>query len=119
MKLFVSATNVETGQVRVFDGSELTADMVMASACLPTLYQAVEIDGEAYWDGGYMGNPVLFPFFYTSASSDILIVQINPIERKGVPRTSREILDRDQRDFLQRQPLARAARGRVRVADAG
>ena len=72
----------------------VTADVVLASACLPTLFQAVEIDGQHYWDGGYMGNPVLFPFFYACRSSDILIVQINPIERKDVPRTSREILDR-------------------------
>ena len=93
-KLFISATNVETGRVRIFDGASLTADMVMASACLPTLFQAVEIDGQYYWDGGYMGNPALFPFFHASRSSDIVIVQINPIERKGVPRTAREILDR-------------------------
>ncbi len=94
MKLFISATNVETGRVRVFAGSKLTADMVLASACLPTLFQAVEIEGHAYWDGGYMGNPVLFPFFYASQSGDILIVQINPIERQGVPRTAQEILNR-------------------------
>ena len=94
LKLFISATNVETGRVRVFGGGKLTADMVLASACLPMLFQAVEIDGQHYWDGGYMGNPVLFPFFYGSKSNDILIVQINPIEREGVPRTSREILGR-------------------------
>ncbi|MBX2806085.1 MAG: patatin-like phospholipase family protein, partial [Hyphomicrobiales bacterium] len=93
-KLFISATDVETGRVRVFSGEELSADSVMASACLPNLFQAVEIDGKHYWDGGYMGNPVLFPFFYTSRSDDIVIVQINPVERKGVPRSSREILDR-------------------------
>ncbi|MGF1621209.1 MAG: patatin-like phospholipase family protein [Rhodomicrobiaceae bacterium] len=92
--LFVSATNVETGRVRVFAGESLTSDVVMASACLPTLFHAVEIDGEHYWDGGYMGNPVLFPFFSTNGTNDILIVQINPIEHKGVPRTSRDILDR-------------------------
>jgi NTE family protein len=94
VNVFISATNVETGRVRIFEGASLTADMVMASACLPTLFQAVEIDGQYYWDGGYMGNPSLFPFFYTSRSNDIVIVQINPIERKGVPRTAREILDR-------------------------
>ncbi len=93
-KLFVSATNVETGRVRVFNGPEINADVIMASACLPTLFQAVEIDGQHYWDGGYMGNPVLFPFFYASTPDDIVIVQINPVERKDVPRTSREILDR-------------------------
>ena len=94
LKLFVSATNVETGHVRVFARDRLTVDMVMASAALPTLFQAVEIEGKFYWDGGYMGNPVLFPFFYASASRDILIVQINPIERKGAPKTARDILNR-------------------------
>jgi NTE family protein len=94
VKLFVSATNVETGRVRIFDGKTVTADMVLASACLPTLFQAVEIDGQHYWDGGYMGNPSLFPFFYASESDDILIVQINPIERKGVPRSAHEIMNR-------------------------
>jgi len=94
LKLFISATNVETGRVRVFGGSKLTADMVMASSCLPMLFQAVEIEGKHYWDGGYMGNPVLFPFFYASKSNDILIVQINPIERQGVPRSAHEILNR-------------------------
>jgi NTE family protein len=94
LKLFISATNVETGRVRIFGGSKLTADILMASACLPTLFQAVEIDGQHYWDGGYMGNPVLFPFFYASKSSDILIVQINPIERQGVPRSAHEIVNR-------------------------
>lgn len=94
LKLFVSATNVETGRVRVFSGQQMTADMVMASACLPTMFQAVEIEGSHYWDGGYMGNPILYPFFYASQSPDILIVQINPIERPGVPRTAREIMNR-------------------------
>lgn len=93
-RLFVSATAVETGRVRVFSGEELSADAIMASACLPTLFQAVEIEGKHYWDGGYMGNPVLFPFFYTSRSEDIVIVQINPVEREGIPRTAQEILDR-------------------------
>lgn len=94
LQLFLSATNVETGRVRIFGAKELTADAVMASACLPNLFQAVEIDGQPYWDGGYTGNPALFPFFYASTSNDILIVQINPIRRKGVPRTAHEILNR-------------------------
>ena len=68
--------------------------MVLASACLPFMFQAVEIDGVPYWDGGYMGNPVLFPFFNACASGDVVIVQINPIERKGTPRSAREILSR-------------------------
>lgn len=94
MELFVSATNVETGRVRVFRREELTADMVMASACLPQLFRAVEIDGVPYWDGGYMGNPVLFPFHHGTTCNDIVIVQINPVERPGTPRTAQEIYNR-------------------------
>jgi len=94
IKLFVSATNVHTGRVRVFEAGEITSQVVMASACLPHLFRAVEIDGVPYWDGGYMGNPVLYPFFYACESEDILLVQINPIERQGTPRTAREIQDR-------------------------
>ena len=94
MKLFVSATNVHTGRVRVFTCGEITPDVVMASACLPMMFQAVEIDNVPYWDGGYMGNPALFPFFNSSASSDVVLVQINPIERKTTPRTAREIVNR-------------------------
>ncbi len=94
IRLHVSATDVETGKIRVFTGSDITPDAVMASACLPTLFQAVEIDGHAYWDGGYMGNPALFPLFEGMVSEDLLLVQINPVKRVGVPRTSREIMDR-------------------------
>ena len=94
MKVLISATNVETGRVKVFNRHELTAEMVMASACLPLLFQAVEIDGVPYWDGGFMGNPVLFPFYGVCESDDIVIVQINPVERKGTPQSAREILDR-------------------------
>ena len=94
IKLFVSATNVETGRIRVFQNKELTADHIMASACLPLLFQAVEIDGKPYWDGGYMGNPALFPLFDVKATADILIVPINPIERPGAPRTAPEIIAR-------------------------
>jgi NTE family protein len=67
LKLFVAATDVQTGRIKVFEGPELTADHVMASACLPYLFQAVEIGGAPYWDGGYMGNPALFPLFYKTA----------------------------------------------------
>jgi NTE family protein len=94
IKLFISATNVETGRVKVFKRHELTADMVMASACLPFVFQAVEIDGVPYWDGGFMGNPVLFPFHNSTQTRDYVIVQINPVERKGTPRSAREILNR-------------------------
>jgi len=94
MPIFVSATNVETGRVRVFHRHEITLDVVMASACLPFMFKAVEIDGVPYWDGGYMGNPVLFPFTEHSPSDDIVIVQINPVVREGTPRSAREILNR-------------------------
>lgn len=94
LRLFLSATNVRTGKVRIFENPEITADAVLASACLPFLFQAVEIDGEAYWDGGYMGNPAIFPLIYGCESRDVVIVHINPIERPGVPRTAEEIMNR-------------------------
>lgn len=94
VKLFVAATNVHTGHIAIFDREILTADHVMASACLPHVFQAVEIDGVPYWDGGYLGNPALFPLFYESATPDILIVQVNPVERKSTPRTPQEIQNR-------------------------
>lgn len=94
VNLYISATNVHTGRVKVFTGDEVTAKAVMASACLPYLFQAVEIDDTPYWDGGFMGNPVLFPFFDCCSSSDVLIVQVNPISRPETPKTAREIMDR-------------------------
>lgn len=92
--IFVSATNVWNGRVRVFGREEITAEAVMASACLPHLFRAVEIDGIPYWDGGYMGNPSLFPFFSANEIEDVLLIQINPVERRETPRTAREIIDR-------------------------
>jgi NTE family protein len=94
MKLFIAATCVQTGKVRIFERSELTPDMVMASACLPTLYQAVSIDGQEYWDGGYSGNPPLYPFAYRCMANDVVLVQINPMGRQETPDTAREILNR-------------------------
>lgn len=94
VKLFLSATNVRTGKVKIFEHSELSASAVLASACLPFMFQAVEIDGEAYWDGGYMGNPALYPLIYNCKSSDIVIVHINPLVRNELPRTATEILNR-------------------------
>lgn len=94
IQLFVGATNVETGRIAIFRTPELTADHVMASACLPQLFHAVEIDGAHYWDGGYTGNPALFPLYGVEAARDIVIVQINPVERQGVPRTAAEITAR-------------------------
>jgi NTE family protein len=94
VKLFLSATNVRTGKVKVFTGSEISVAAVMASACLPTMFHAVEIDGEAYWDGGYMGNPALFPLIYNCKSTDIVIVHINPLFRQDVPHSAGDILNR-------------------------
>jgi NTE family protein len=93
-KLFIAATNVRTGQAKVFRNRDLNADAVLASACLPFLFHAVEIDGEPYWDGGYMGNPVLFPLVEETATRDLVIVQINPIYRTRAPRRALEILNR-------------------------
>ncbi len=92
--LFVAATNVATGELRIFRQDELTADMVLASACLPLLFQAVEIDGEAYWDGGYAGNPTLLPLISETPADDLLLVQINPSRRDTLPTTASDILDR-------------------------
>jgi NTE family protein len=94
IKLFVTATNVRTGRGRVFRNADVTPDVLLASACLPTMFQAVEIDGDAYWDGGYSGNPSLAPLIRECSSHDTIIVQINPIERPGTPRTAREIHNR-------------------------
>ena len=94
VKLFLSATNVRTGRVKVFAREELSADAVLASACLPFLFPAVEIEGEAYWDGGYMGNPAIFPLIYECESRDVVVVHINPICRPEVPRSARDILNR-------------------------
>ena len=92
--LFIAATCVRTGQLHVFGQAELTADMVLASACLPLLFQAVQIGTESYWDGGYAGNPSLLPLVADSASDDLLLVQINPVERAQVPTTAGDILER-------------------------
>jgi len=92
--LYLCATNVETGKVRVFSREDISLKAVLASACLPFLFQAVEIDGEHYWDGGYVGNPPIFPLIYNCGTRDVVIVHINPIVRKGVPKTAAEILNR-------------------------
>lgn len=93
-KVFITATNVWSGKGEVFSGDQVTLDTVMASACLPTFYKAVEIDGVPYWDGGFGGNPALYPFFYETQTEDCLLVQINPIERKETPKSAQEIQDR-------------------------
>lgn len=93
-KVFVSATRVATGKAEIFHGKRLTAQAVMASACLPMLYQAVEIDGEAYWDGGYSGNPALSPLINLCETRDLVLVQINPLRRDATPNNPHDIVDR-------------------------
>jgi len=94
IKLFICATNVLTGRLKVFETQEMTPEMIMASACLPSLFHAAEIQGEYYWDGGFMGNPPIFPVIYNTKCHDVLIVQINPINIPAVPQTANAILDR-------------------------
>lgn len=94
LRVFVCATNVRTGRRRVFGNSEISTEAVLASACLPFMFQAVEIDGEAYWDGGYSGNPALMPLYQSTETSDIIIVGINPFVRPELPRQARDIINR-------------------------
>lgn len=94
IKFFVTATAVETGKIKVFTRDELTIDVLMASACLPFTFHAVEIDGKPYWDGGYVGNPSIFPLIYNCDSPDIVIVQINPLLRPGTPSSPPDIINR-------------------------
>ena len=94
IKLFITATNVRTGRGRIFRNGEITADVLLASACLPTMFRAVEIDGDAYWDGGYAGNPTITPLIRESDAHDTILIQINPRERPDTPRSATEILNR-------------------------
>ncbi len=94
VKLFICASNVLSGKIKVFDQDNMSIDAVMASACLPFMFHAVEVDGEFYWDGGYMGNPPIYPLIYRCSSRDVLIVQLNPIKIDSVPKTAQSILDR-------------------------
>jgi NTE family protein len=94
ISIFVTATNVSTGRARVFRNADLSPDALLASACLPTMFQAIEIDGEMYWDGGYSGNPTITPLVRECVSQDTILVQINPIVRKETPRTATEIANR-------------------------
>ena len=93
-RIFLCATNVRTGKIKIFTNTELTASAVLASSCLPYIFKAVEIDGEYYWDGGFMGNPAIFPLIYEGASRDVIIVHINPMVDDRVPTTAPEIFDR-------------------------
>jgi len=94
IKIFVTATSVSTGRARVFRNGDLTPDAILASACLPTMFRAIEIDGEEYWDGGYSGNPTITPLVRECESRDTILVQINPVERKEKPRSATDILNR-------------------------
>src|SRR6202012_2354676 len=94
IKLFITATNVRTGRGRIFRNAEITPDVLLASACLPTMFQAIEIDGEHYWDGGFAGNPTITPLVRESDAHDTILVQINPRERTDIPRTATDVLDR-------------------------
>jgi NTE family protein len=96
LKLFLSATNLQTAKVKIFTGEEVHSDHVLASACLPLLMHAVEIDGEYYWDGGFAGNPAIFPLNHGCEARDIIMVHITPVERPGIPKTSSAIMNRMQ-----------------------
>ncbi|MDO8878897.1 MAG: patatin-like phospholipase family protein [Pseudolabrys sp.] len=93
-QIFIAATNVQTGRLHIFPHEKISAEAVMASACLPAVFRAVEIDGIPYWDGGYLGNPVLYPFFRSTDTEDVIIVQINPLVRKKIPQSTRDIMAR-------------------------
>ena len=94
VKLFVCASNVVTNRLHVFDLKQISADAVVASGCIPSVFQAVEIDGQYYWDGGYMGNPPIFPLIYNCTSTDVLLIMVNPIHIEHLPQTAQAILDR-------------------------
>ena len=109
IKLFVTATRVRTGRGRIFRNAEITADVLLASACLPTMFRAIEIDGEPYWDGGYAGNPTITPLVRETDARDTIIVQINPTERLEAPRTAADILNR-LNEISFNSPLAKELR---------
>jgi NTE family protein len=109
IKLFVTATRVRTGRGRIFRNAEITADVLLASACLPTMFRAIEIDGESYWDGGYAGNPTITPLVRESDAHDTIIVQINPTERPESPRSAADILNR-LNEISFNSPLAKELR---------
>jgi NTE family protein len=119
--LFVSATNVYTGRIRVFPRDKITVDVVMASACLPMLFRSVEIDGIPYWDGGYLANPAIFPFFDATETEDVLLVQINPIERRITPHSQNEIMNRINEITFNSSLMAeaRAINSATRLIDQG
>ena len=108
IKLFVTATNVRTGRGRVFRNSDITPDVLLASACLPTMFQAIEIDGETYWDGGYSGNPTMTPLVRECDSKDTILIAINPVERAGHAAHRARHPQPPQRGLLQRRRCSRS-----------
>ena len=112
IKLFITATNVRTGRGHVFKNNAITPDVLLASACLPTMFQAIEIDGEPYWDGGYSGNPTITPLVRECKSQDTILVQINPVEREGSPALCVRDSQPSERGILQRRPAEGAAHDR-------
>jgi NTE family protein len=94
MRMFISATNVRTGKPKIFRREEITVDALLASACLPNVFKAVEIDGESYWDGGYLGNPALWPLYHERMAADIVLVQLNPLLRPELPTSTSDIMNR-------------------------
>jgi NTE family protein len=109
IKLFITATRVRTGRGRIFRNAEINADVLLASACLPTMFRAIEIDGEPYWDGGYAGNPTITPLVRETDARDTILVQINPTERLEQPRTAADILNR-LNEISFNSPLAKELR---------
>jgi len=121
LRIFIAATNVHSGKIKIFDNAHINLDSVMASACLPHIFKAVEIDGTPYWDGGFMGNPPLYPLFYHGGVADTVLVQINPVERRETPKTARDILNR-QNEITFNATLLRELRAIdfvTRLIDAG
>lgn len=94
VRLFVAATQVRTGKIRVFRSRDVTAEVLLASACLPSLHHAVEVDGEPYWDGAYSGNPAIFPLIHHCRSADVIVVLLSPLCRPETPYTAEQIRDR-------------------------
>jgi len=109
IKLFITATRVRTGRGRIFRNGEITPDVLLASACLPTMFRAIEIDGEAYWDGGFVGNPTITPLVRETDASDVILVQINPTERDEIPRSASDIINR-LNEISFNSPLAKELR---------
>jgi NTE family protein len=121
IKVFVNATNVRTGRPRVFRNADLTPDALLASACLPMMFQAIEIDGDPYWDGGFSGNPTMSSLVRESSADDTILIQINPVERPGTPRSARDILNREN-EIAFNAPLLKELRMMAllrKVADPG